>query len=212
MQNEGEVEDFRFKAGIGFIRADETQKVFRSRKFGQRIVNIHAFVVVKTPLRLICVGGERRKARYEFDALTEHVCDLPSFRIGIVRIACEYAARHLVHDIARRRFHNHIFRKVRRKRTAESQKLRKFIELLLRRKRSEKQKVDTLFVAELLCTFGVFYKGSDIVTSVKELAGNRHLFAVYHIVTDDIADARKPDEHARPVCITQPALYVVLRV
>ena len=175
-------------------------------------MDVHAFAVVVMAFCLIRIGGKGGKARNQFDALTQIVRCASVFRIFIVGIRSKHAARKLIHNIARRGFHNHVFGKGIGQRTVCSQKQTEFVQFLALGQFAEQQKVYGLFKSELVAAFGVFDQIFNIVTAVNQLSGNGGLFSVNHFVADNIADTGKADKHAAPVRIAQSALYVVFLI
>ena len=170
----------------------------------------HTLIFVIAAARLIAVSGKGGKARNQFYALAHNVRNRPVLRVFIVRVACKDAARKFVHNILRRCFHNHIFRKIRRKGTDAAQKITKTLKFIFCRKFSHQKKICALLVAVVVVAFCIFYQINNVISAVHKPSGNRDFFSVRtDFIAHNITNSRKTNKYTSSVCVSKTALYII---
>ena len=182
LQDEAEVEDLGFKIGELACRAQHPEDVLRCGELRYRVVQVHARVVEERLLYLVCVSDQRREISDQRDRLFQHVRYGCVIRIVVITVKSEDASRYLVHQVARRRHHDHVAREPGRELSVLADELVEFIELLLCGKITEVQKEGRLFEAEAVFLSEVIYKIFDIVAAIVKISLCRHFLTINHLL------------------------------
>ncbi len=86
------------------------------------------------------------------------------------------------------------------------------LQLCFCRKLAEKQKISDLLVSECVVCFGVLYQIFDVVSAVEKFSRNRNFLAVFYLISNNIANACKPNKNTSAVRVSKPAFYIVFCV
>ena len=171
-----------------------------------RQVQVHALAVVHAPFDLVRVHHDGGQAGDERDALRKDIRQRLLFRVVVIGIQRQNAARHLVHDIRRRRLHDHVLGKVLGQLAVSLQHLLERSQLVRRGQAAEQKQPDDLLEYEAVLrvcrTDDLFH----INAPVDELAVRWHAFAVHKVVANDVADVCQPRQNAGAIRVPQASL------
>ena len=212
MQNEAQVEHFRFQSGKFAVVAQHVEDVFRGGKVLLRLVDKEGGVRVIVSVSLLAVYGQKRKLRDQLERLAQYVLFGYVVRARIVGVEGENTARQHVHHVARGRLHDDIPHEGGGQAAEIRQDLAEALEVCLRRQVAEQKQEGRLFKGKAPPDL----PGDQIAdadAAVVQLAVDGDFIAVCIFAERlDLRDLRQAADDAVAVYVAQAALDVVFFV
>ena len=169
----------------------------------------HALLIIMTALHLIGIRHDSRKACNQLHRLAHIVLQRDIVRIVVVRIQSQHGTRQLIHNIARRRFDDHILSEILRQFAIAVQHGGKTVKLIARRLLAEQKKPCNLLVAEAVFPGAALDNLTHINAAVRQLALVGDALTVIDQIAVHVTDQGQSRHHAGAVRIAQAALNVV---
>ena len=170
-------------------------------------VEIHAVAVVDAALDLVGVHHHGGQLGDQVDALAQDVGQAGILSMLIVAVHGQYASRHLVHQVGRRRVQDHVVRKAAGQLAVVLQQFAELGILVPRGQRAEQQQPDDFLKHKAVAGVGLGGQGVQIDAAVDQAAGNGHNGAVFlFIITDNAGHIGDTGQHTGAVQVAQAAL------
>ena len=174
-----------------------------------RVVEHEAFAAEIVGLGVVGVTGDGGQLGHDVDALDERLVDIGGIGVPVVVVERENGLLQLVHEVLSRMVQEVRFQKAFGQLVAFLESLAVAPEIFLGRQVAEEQQ-ETGFLVKIGGVLRRLHHIHDVDAAVEELAVRVDFVAVLvELVADDIGDARKADEDACLVLVSEAALYVV---
>ncbi len=128
MQQQRNIQHFRFQRTIFLVRPQHHQQVFRRRKLWFRTVYVHTVVIFIMVIGMVTVHRKHRENTNQFNALPQAIADnIRRIDLAVIRRQRQDAPCHGIHNILCGGFHNYVPCKIRRKGPAVCHDFTKFL-------------------------------------------------------------------------------------